>query len=64
VWQPRFPQLVFFVEAGNSIHFNKSKIGRGMWKSIFGTWHTGSSACRFGPALKQNKIDRLKPVLL
>jgi D-arabinose 1-dehydrogenase-like Zn-dependent alcohol dehydrogenase len=33
------------VEAGNSIRFSKSKIGQGMWESIFGTWHTGSEAC-------------------
>jgi len=45
VWQPRFPQLVFFVEAANLIRFNESKKRKGMWKSIFGISHTGSEAC-------------------
>src|SRR5258706_5617478 len=45
VWQPRFPQVVFFVEALNLSCFNKSGNRKGMWKSIFATSHTDSSAC-------------------
>src|SRR5258707_6758541 len=45
VWQPRFPQVVFFVEALDLSCFNKSGNRKGMWKSIFATSHTDSSAC-------------------
>src|SRR5258706_1916855 len=45
VWQPRFPQVVFFVEALNLSCFNKSGNRKGMWKSIFATSHTDSEAC-------------------
>src|SRR5882672_12437859 len=45
VWQPRFPQVVFFVEALNLSYFNKSGNRKGMWKSIFATSHTDSEAC-------------------
>jgi hypothetical protein len=45
VWQLRFPQLVFSVEARKLIRFNKSENAKGMWKSIFASWHSGSSAC-------------------
>jgi hypothetical protein len=45
VWQPRFPQLAFSVEARKSIRFNKKENAKGMWKSIFAGFHTSSSAC-------------------
>jgi hypothetical protein len=47
VWQLRFPQLAFSVEARKLIRFNKSENAKGMWKSIFASCHTGSSACGF-----------------
>jgi hypothetical protein len=43
VWQPRFPQLAFPGEADKLSCFNKSENAKGMWKSIFAGWHTGSS---------------------
>src|SRR5258706_12080537 len=45
VWFPRFPQVVFLVEALNLSCFNKSGNRKEMWKSIFATSHTDSSAC-------------------
>jgi len=44
VWQLRFPQLVFFVEARKLIRFNKSENAKRMWKSIFASCHSGSEA--------------------
>jgi hypothetical protein len=44
VWQLRFPQPVFFVEAHILSRFNKSENAKGMWKSIFASFHTGSEA--------------------
>src|SRR5258706_8597835 len=68
VWQPRFPQVVFFVEALNLSCFNKSGNRKGMWKSIFATSHTDSSACVFLNwiltfARPKPKAQRLKPML-
>jgi hypothetical protein len=45
VWQLRFPQLAFSVEARKLIRFNKSENQKGMWKSIFACCHSGSEAC-------------------
>jgi hypothetical protein len=45
LWQPRFPQLVFSVEARKLIRFNKSENTNGRWKSIFASCHSGSEAC-------------------
>jgi hypothetical protein len=44
VWQPRFPQPAFSVEAHILSRFNKSENAKGMWKSIFASFHTGSEA--------------------
>jgi hypothetical protein len=42
VWQVRFPQLAFSVEARKLIRFNKSENAKAMWKSIFASCHSGS----------------------
>jgi hypothetical protein len=44
VWQPRFPQPAFSVEAHILSRFNKSENAKGMGKSIFASFHTGSEA--------------------
>jgi hypothetical protein len=56
VWQLRFPQLAFSVEARKLIPFNKNENAKGMWKSIFASCHSGSSASRASCACKgQNR---------
>jgi hypothetical protein len=55
VWQLRFPQLAFSVEARKLIRFNKSENPKGMWKSIFACCHSGSSACLLFLSLKKIK---------
>jgi hypothetical protein len=47
VWQPRFPQLVFSGESRKPRRSNKTGNRKGMWKSIFGPYHTGSKGPRF-----------------
>src|SRR6266404_8238734 len=60
VWQPRFPQVVFFVEALNLSCFNKSGNRKGMWKLIFATSHTDSSACVFLISVSANQSTESK----